>query len=532
MRLHLTSTDLPRRAVEHAAERAGRVLEAPVRGLRRASGTVLRLAGRHLGIVVAAATAALSGLLAWLLGSALEQWLVAEGMDDERAYLLSAMVLVLLATAIAGAASRRPGPTRLGGLAGFTGIQIIPFLVRAANQPATPGLRYTTDLLGWILQPLGMLLLGVICVIVGAALGVGLARDASRLPALLRRRWIWLAVPVAIALIVAATMAAMTALQVGPLSALRDYTVISTPPAAAVPSSPAGGSAAGPVASAAPTPDIGLLRQLPGYVEPLTVSGHAVEVYVPGIYGEDPSLALPVIYLLHGTPGDETNWLTGGQLQGVLDQLIADGTIPPMIAVLPNGNDPGTSDPEWGNTSHGAIETWLIQQLVPAIDFDYRTLGPGYRAIAGYSSGGFGAVNLAIRNPGVFSWAGSYSGYFVGPSSAFGSAWRANSPLYTASGVPASSRIPLYLGAGATDTTFRPDTIQFAATLSAIGWTDHDLQTVPGGHGWVAWQEELVDSLNWLGELWGTTPWVTPASTPAATPSPTPTGSPAPARAG
>lgn len=225
MRLHLTSTDLPRRAAGHAAALAGRVLEAPLGGLRHAGQVVLRPGGRHLGIVVAVATAGLCGLLSWLLGSGLQQWFVAEGMDDERAYLLGAMVLVLLATAIAGAASRRPGATRLGGLAGFTGIQIVPFLLRAAGEPVTPGLRYTQDILGWILQPLGMLLLGLICVIVGAALGVGLARDAARVPALLRRRWVWLAIPVALALIVAASAAAVTALQDGPFAALRDYTV-------------------------------------------------------------------------------------------------------------------------------------------------------------------------------------------------------------------------------------------------------------------------------------------------------------------
>lgn len=199
-----------------------------------------------------------------------------------------------------------------------------------------------------------------------------------------------------------------------------------------------------------------------------------------------------------------------------------------MIVVLPNGDEQGTSDPEWGNTVHGSIETWLVQQVVPTIDFDYRTLGARCRGIAGYSSGGFGAVNLAIRNPTVFSWAGSYSGYFVGPSAAFGSAWRANSPLYTASKVAVSNRIPLYLGAGSTDTTFRPDTTQFAATLSAMGWTDYDLQTVPGGHGWVAWQEELVSSLTWVSTLWGPTPWVVPVTQPAGTPSPAPATSPSP----
>jgi enterochelin esterase-like enzyme len=470
----------------------------------------VRLAGQHLVVVTAAGTAALCVLLAWLLGSGLEQWFVAQGMDDERADLLSAMVLALIATAMVGAASRRPAPTRVGGLVGFVAIQIVPFLIRAANAPGTPGLRYTQNVLGWILQPLGMLLLAAISVIVGAALGVGLAHDAARLPSLLRRRRLWPLIALAIALVVAGTGAALTALQIGPLSALRDYSVRPGPALSAVAPTPTPTPDGATAPIAAPTPDEALLRQIPGEIQYLTVGGHPVDVYVPGVYQADPDLAVPTLYLLHGTPGDQSEWLTGGQVEGVLDQLIAKGTIPPMIVVLPNGNERNSSDTEWGNSSQGDVETWLIDQVIPAVDTQYRTLGAAYRGIAGLSSGGFGAVNLAVLNPTDFSWAASYSGYYVGRSAIFGSAWRANSPLYTAAGVPAAERMPLYLGAGSQDYDFRPGTLQFAATLRSIGWTDYDLQTVPGGHGWVAWSAQFVQSLTWLGQIWGPTPWYTP----------------------
>jgi S-formylglutathione hydrolase FrmB len=175
---------------------------------------------------------------------------------------------------------------------------------------------------------------------------------------------------------------------------------------------------------------------------------------------------------------------------------------------MPNGNVPGTSDDEWGNSAYGQVETWMMNQVIPTIDSDYRTLGAEFRGIAGLSSGGFGAVNIAIHNPTQFSWAASYSGYFVGLSGVFGSMWKANSPFYTAATVPASEQFPLYLGAGLTDTLYRPDTVQFASKLTAIGWTDYQLQSVAGGHGWVAWEPEFVNSLTWLGELWGPDPWI------------------------
>jgi hypothetical protein len=74
--------------------------------------------------------------------------------------------------------------------------------------------------------------------------------------------------------------------------------------------------------------------------------------------------------------------------------------------------------------------------------------------------------------------------------------------------------MPLYLGAGSTDYVFKPDTVQFAATLRALDWPDVDLQTVPGGHGWVAWTPEMVQSFTMLGQLWGPEPWLTPVSAP------------------
>ena len=494
-------------AVTRVAQRGS---SAPLALARRHLAGPLQLAGHHVTVVTAAGAVAVCVLLDWLLGSGLEQWFVAQGMDDERAYLLSAMVLALLATAVIGAASRRPAPTRVGGLIGFVAIQIVPFLIRAANAPGTPGLRYTENVSGWILQPLGMLLLAAVSVVAGAALGVGLARDAARLPALLRRRRLWPVIALVIVLVAVATGAALTALQVGPFSALRDYRVSTGPALATVAPTPTPNPDGVTPIVVAPTPDESLLRQIPGEIQYLTIGAHAVDVYVPGVYQADQDLAVPVLYLLHGTPGDQSEWLTGGQVQGVLDQLIANGTIPPMIVVLPNGNEKGSNDTEWGNSSQGDVETWLIDQVIPAVDAQYRTLGAAYRGIAGLSSGGFGAVNLAILNPTDFSWAASYSGYFVGRSTIFGSAWRANSPLYTAAGVPKAERMPLYLGVGSEDYEFRSGTLAFAATLKALGWTDYDLQTVPGGHGWVAWNAELVESLTWLGQIWGPTPWYHP----------------------
>ncbi|HXZ99171.1 MAG TPA: alpha/beta hydrolase-fold protein [Candidatus Binatia bacterium] len=464
----------------------------------------------HAALISAAAAAALTGLSGWLAGPSLQSWFVAMGMDAERGALLASVVLVTLATAVVAALSRQSGATRLGGLAGFVGIQVVPFLIRAATTPPTPGLHATADILGWVLQPLGMLLLAALAVVIGAALGTGLVRDLSRLRALLGRRRLWPAVPAAAAILVIAGMAASTALQDGPLSALVDYGA-SAPTASSTtrPDSPSSSPQTGTsqAETPVPTPDLTALRQLPGRIQSVVIGGRLVVVYVPGIYDADPSLRLPVLYLLHGSPGDPEEWLgNGGQLQGVLDQLIGAGTVPPLLVVMPDGNGTNSQDTEWGDVANGDIESWLVDQVVPAVDGQFRTLGYSYQGIAGLSSGGFGAMNLAFRHPTVFSWAGSYSGYFTARENIFGSKTAANSPLDTAARVPVADRMPIYLGYGADD-GISAGTNQFASVLKNLGWPKVNVQEVPGGHGWEAWRAEVVNSLTWLGQLWGAQPW-------------------------
>jgi enterochelin esterase-like enzyme len=244
---------------------------------------------------------------------------------------------------------------------------------------------------------------------------------------------------------------------------------------------------------------------LPGQVVTSTLDGHTVLVYLPGAYAALPTTHFPVVYFLHGSPGTAEGWMTGGNMQSLLDGLIASGQLPPIIAVFPDDQGVVSDDSYWGNTPLGdTVETWFLSTLIPNIDTTYRTLGAQYRGIAGLSAGGFGAVNLAIQNPGVFSWVASYSGVFTGPDRLFGALSAANSPQLTISALPAAERFPLFLGQGAQDTEFGPQTTQFVSTVDGLGWTQPlKTEVVPGPHSWEAWTAEAHDSLVWLGQLWG-----------------------------
>jgi enterochelin esterase-like enzyme len=267
------------------------------------------------------------------------------------------------------------------------------------------------------------------------------------------------------------------------------------------------------------------------YVDSLLVRGRHVEAYIPAAYDASPTRALPVLYFLHGYPGDGTHWVgTGAQLHGVLDQLIASGALPPVIAVMPTGNGQVLSDAQWGDTARGdRVESWLVGDVLPTIDRRYRTLGAPFRGIAGLSAGGFGAVNLAMRHPDLFRWAASYSGYFAARQDIFGAATAANSPETTAGQLAAARRMPLYVGIGDADREFLDANHRFIRQLEGLGWQPLLHETVVGGHGWEAWRAEMTRSLYWLGTLWGADPGMPkPAPTPRPTPTPTPTSTPTP----
>ncbi|MBX6363073.1 MAG: esterase family protein [Gemmatimonadetes bacterium] len=124
-------------------------------------------------------------------------------------------------------------------------------------------------------------------------------------------------------------------------------------------------------------------------------------VVLPAGYASS-SRRYPVLYLLHGYDGAYDNWLTRTNLLAYTAEL-------PLIVVMP---DAGNS---WYANAVGdpsqRFEDYVARDVVDYIDANYRTLPFGQaRFIAGLSMGGFGAVRLALDNPGKFSLAASISG--------------------------------------------------------------------------------------------------------------------------
>src|SRR5581483_9764287 len=118
----------------------------------------------------------------------------------------------------------------------------------------------------------------------------------------------------------------------------------------------------------------------------------------------------PVVYLLHGLPGSPSEYVDGTQLGQFADAAISSGRLRPFIAVVPAAGNDERYDGEWA----GPWERSVVDDVVPWVDAHLPTIASARgRVLAGLSAGGYGAIDIAVRNPGLFGAAESWSGYFT-----------------------------------------------------------------------------------------------------------------------
>lgn len=152
------------------------------------------------------------------------------------------------------------------------------------------------------------------------------------------------------------------------------------------------------------------------FPSPSTGTSRRAFVYTPAGYekGKD---KYPVLYLQHGWGEDETAWMNQGRANLIMDNLIAEGKIKPFIIVNTYGM---TNEVKFGKIREFKIEpfqTVLINELVPYIDANFRTLAnKDNRAMAGLSMGGMETKMITLNNPDVFAYYGLLSGGVYAPT--------------------------------------------------------------------------------------------------------------------
>ncbi|MFW9871463.1 MAG: alpha/beta hydrolase-fold protein, partial [Candidatus Thorarchaeota archaeon] len=134
-------------------------------------------------------------------------------------------------------------------------------------------------------------------------------------------------------------------------------------------------------------------------------------VYTPPDYEKDLTKRYPVLYLQHGWGEDETAWSNQGHANLIMDNLIAESKIRPFLIVMTYGM---TNEIRFGglrNFNIGPFQTVLVDELIPYIDTNFRTLSDQtHRAMAGLSMGGMETRLITLKNLDKFSHIGLFSG--------------------------------------------------------------------------------------------------------------------------
>lgn len=243
-------------------------------------------------------------------------------------------------------------------------------------------------------------------------------------------------------------------------------------------------------------------------------------IYLPPDY-ETSQRSYPVLYLLHGYSDDETAWVQFGEANRIADQGIANGDFPPCIIVMPDGKV------SWYCNSYDGKERWeemFIHEFMPAIEKQYRIRPKKeFRAIAGLSMGGFGALKISMRNPDLFAScvalssgtfteeelinmpAGQYENMFgkiFGPgltgNDRLTESLKSQSPLHLLDSVAPEKlkSIRFYIDCGDDDFLYRGNAALHVKMRNLN--IPHEYRTRDGGHVWEYWRTGLFDGLKFI----------------------------------
>lgn len=236
------------------------------------------------------------------------------------------------------------------------------------------------------------------------------------------------------------------------------------------------------------------------YESPGLGSTRRMSIYTPPGY-EDSDQNYPVLYLLHGSGGDEEAWLALGRTAQILDNLIASGQAEPMLVVMTNGNANQTAAP--GESSEGFIvPTFGVSRMnrgnfemafpdvVNYVDSHYRTnTDKSHRAIAGLSMGGFHSLHISKQYPDMFDYIGLFSAAIFPPE---GSTSEVFTDFDGKLKTQFEKKPKLYwIGIGEDDFLYQ-DNVKYREILDA-GHYPYEYYESPDGHIWRNWRIYLTE---------------------------------------
>ena len=210
-----------------------------------------------------------------------------------------------------------------------------------------------------------------------------------------------------------------------------------------------------------------------------------MRVWTPAGY-EKSTEKLPVLYLIHGGGDNDSSWPTVGCAGEILDNLMAEGKIKPMVVVMPNGTIEGDLMNEVP-----LFEKDMVTDIIPFVEANYRVkTDKNSRAIAGLSMGGMETMETALKHPELFAYVWVLSaGYFPDRKEEF--AKYADLIHKAAPGAKKNFKVLAFTQGGPTDIAYN----NCKATLKEFDKAGYkyEYNDVSGGHSWEAWRQNLYD---------------------------------------
>ncbi|MET7698217.1 MULTISPECIES: alpha/beta hydrolase [unclassified Streptomyces] len=251
-----------------------------------------------------------------------------------------------------------------------------------------------------------------------------------------------------------------------------------------------------------------------------------VRLILPSGFGTQAGRTYPVLYLLHGAHDDYTSWTRETDIEAFTEGR-------DLIVAMPDAGPTGIPSAWRGGPDY---ETFQVQEVPAVLARDYRA--SAVRAVAGVSTGGYGAMAHAARHPGGFAAAASYSGVLdttapavpaivdaivaresLSPRSLWGhplldfATWRDFNPRARAAGLRGTA---LYVSNGsglaggsgdplpeALESALWPSAHSFTGTLARLDIPATTHYYAGGGHSWAYWKPEFTASWPMLAHALG-----------------------------
>jgi hypothetical protein len=231
-------------------------------------------------------------------------------------------------------------------------------------------------------------------------------------------------------------------------------------------------------------------------------------VYLPPQY-RSPAyahVAFPVVEAFNGSPGRPADWINGIRADAHLDSAIEQRLLAPAIVIFAPTNTGFLRSLECTNTQDGLLDETYLTTDVRRWAVTHLRTAPGRWTAMGYSTGGYCALDLALRHPDLFDRAISLDGYGHALHDHYARGlWRdladrlAHSPDWWLRN-HAPEQVALYLSAGTHDHDAAADALRTWDALTGSGWwssADRLVIEPSGHHTFRDWERAFIPSLRW-----------------------------------